>query len=116
MSNLRHMRDTRADRRVLLIYANKTEADIVFREELARMELGSKPDLRVVHVLTRPNEAWQGEKGHVDQEKLARVCGDRLATSTFFLCCPPAMIQSLVQILGDLGVPDSRISYEYFSL
>ena len=30
MSNLRHMRDVQADRRVLLLYANKTEADIVF--------------------------------------------------------------------------------------
>jgi predicted ferric reductase len=116
MSNLRHMRDTRATRRVLLLYANKTEADIVFREELARMELGSKPDLRVVHVLSRPGEAWQGETGHLDQEKLARLCGDRLAASTFFLCCPPAMIESLVPILRNLGVPDSRISYEYFSL
>ena len=42
MSNLRHMRDTQADRRVLLLYANRTESDIVFREELARMEAGDQ--------------------------------------------------------------------------
>ncbi|GAH71463.1 unnamed protein product, partial [marine sediment metagenome] len=34
MSMLRHMRDTQADRNVLLLYGSRTEKDIVFREEL----------------------------------------------------------------------------------
>ena len=46
MSNLRHMRDTQADRRVLLLYSNKTENDIVFREELAQIEAGTNPSCR----------------------------------------------------------------------
>ena len=117
MSNLRHMRDTRAERRVLLLYANRTESDIVFREELARMEEeGSRPELQVAHVLSRPEAAWLGERGHLDREKLARLCGERLGTASFFLCCPPPLILSLVPILRDLAVADSRIHFEYFSL
>ncbi len=116
MSNLRHMRDTQAAKRVLLLYSNKAEDDIVFREELARMEAGGKPDLKVVHILTRPDDTWEGERGHLDREKLARLCGERLAASTFFLCCPPPMLKDLVHILRELGVPYARISYEYFSL
>ncbi len=116
MSNLRHLRDTGADRRVLLLYSNKSEADIVFKEELDRMIGQSKPQVQVVHLLTRPGNDWQGETGRLDQEKLQRLCGDRLASSTLFLCCPPPMIKSLVPILRGLGVPTSRISYEYFSL
>lgn len=116
MSNLRHMRDTRAERRVLLLFANRDEPDIIFREELARMEAGGPPDLKVVHILSRPGAAWQGERGHLDREKLARLGGDRLATSVFWLCCPPAMLKSKVAILRDLGVPYGRITYEFFSL
>jgi predicted ferric reductase len=116
MSNLRHMRDVQADRRVLLLYANKTEADIVFREELAQLEGGSRPEVKVVHVLSRAGEGWPGERGRLDREKIQRLCGDRLESSMFFLCCPPALIMSLCQVLRDLGVPDSRISLEYFSL
>ena len=116
MSNLRHMHDTGADRRVLLLYSNKSEADIVFKEELDGMAGGEKPNLQVVHILTHPSSAWQGETGRLDREKLQRHCGAHLAHSTFLLCCPPPMIQSLVAILNDLGVPTSRISYEYFSL
>lgn len=116
MSNLRHMRDSRADRRVLLLYANRTENDIVFREELAQMEGGSRPELKVVHILSRPGESWQGETGHLDREKLGRLGGDHLAASTFFLCCPPPMLQGLLQNLRDLGVAEARIHFEYFSL
>jgi predicted ferric reductase len=117
MSNLRHMRDTQAERRVLLLYANKAESDIVFREELARMEeAGRRPELQVVHVLSRPEEAWPGEQGHLDREKLARLCGKRLETASFFLCCPPPLLLSLLPVLRDLAVADSRIHFEYFSL
>jgi predicted ferric reductase len=116
MSNLRHMRDTGADRRVLLLYANKTEADIVFKGELDRMAEQDKPRVEVVHILTQPGSDWRGETGRLDREKLKRLCGERLASSTFFLCCPPAMTQSLVASLEGLGVPVERISYEYFSL
>ncbi|HEY9072826.1 MAG TPA: ferredoxin reductase family protein [Desulfobaccales bacterium] len=116
MSNLRHMRDTRAERRVLLLYANRDEPDIIFRKELARMEAEGRPDLKVVHILSRPGAAWQGERGHLDREKLARVAGDHLATSTFWLCCPSPMLKSTVAILRDLGVPYGRITYEFFSL
>jgi predicted ferric reductase len=116
MSNLRHLGDTRAHRRVLLLYANKTEADIVFREELDRLAGGDWPQVEVVHILTRPESDWPGETGRLDQKKLLRLCGHRLGSSTFFLCCPPPMTRSLAAALSALGVPISRISYEYFSL
>ena len=116
MSNLRHMRDTQADRRVLLLYANRTESDIVFKEELTQMEAGTKPELLVAHILSKPGEDWPGETGHLDREKLARLAGDRLTTGTYFLCCPPPMLQGLVQTLLDLGVAEERIHFEYFSL
>jgi predicted ferric reductase len=116
MSNLRHMRDTQAERRVLLLWANKTEADIIFREELTNLESGVRPELKVVHILSRPGDAWMGEKGRLDRERVHRLAGDRLAQAMFFLCCPPPMATSLVQILPGLGVPEERISLEYFSL
>ncbi len=116
MSNLRYMRDTRAERRVLLLYANGEESGIVFREELDQMAAGSRPALQVVHILSRPGEGWPGERGRLDKEKLARLCGGRLDSATFFLCCPPLMTRSLVKILRELGVPYRRITYEYFSL
>ncbi|MHB8066918.1 MAG: ferredoxin reductase family protein [Desulfobaccales bacterium] len=116
MSNLRHMRDVQADRRVLLLYANKSEDDIVFREELASLDAGSKPEFQVIHILSHGAEAWKGESGRLDRVKIKQLCGARLENARFFLCCPPPMTESLCQILRGLGVPDERISFEYFSL
>jgi ferredoxin-NADP reductase len=116
MSNLRHMRDTQADRRVLLLYSNETENEIAFREELDQIAAGERPELVVKYILTRPHALWEGEKGRLDREKIKRLCGDRVTRSTFFLCCPPPMLKNSKEILQDLGVPVRRISYEFFSL
>ena len=116
MSNLRYMHAIQAERRILLLFVNKTEADIVFREELAYMEANPQPELKVVHILSRASEAWQGERGHLDREAIMRLAGDRLSTAMFFLCCPPPMTRSLWRLLKGMGVPAERISYEYFSL
>lgn len=116
MSNLRHMRDIQADRRVLLLWVNKTEADIIFREELADLEAGVRPEVEVVHILSRPEAGWEGERGRLDRVSLKRLAGERLSQSLVFLCCPPAMAQSLLLALPALGVPEDRISLEYFSL
>ncbi len=75
MSMLRHMRDTESDLRVVLLYANRSEADIVFRNELTEMEEAEKPRLRVVHILSNPGSNWTGERGHVDREKIGRFVG-----------------------------------------
>ncbi len=100
MSNLRHMRDTQADRRVLLLYGQPGGADIVFREELARMEAEGPPELKVVHLLTRAAASWQGNGG-VWTGKAATPMWRPAGGSTFFLCCPPPMTKSLVQSLLD---------------
>jgi predicted ferric reductase len=116
MSNLRYLHAVQAECRVLLLYANKTEADIVFREELADLEGGRKPDLKVIHILSRAGQTWDGERGHLDQDAVQRLAGDRLGSGLFFLCCPPPLTRSLMRTLQGLGVPDERISVEYFSL
>ena len=72
MSMLRHMRDTGSQRPVTLLYSNKTESDIVFRDELAEMQAAQQPPLCVVHVISRPGDSSPEERGHLDEEKLDR--------------------------------------------
>lgn len=115
MSMLRHMRDSKDDRSVLLLYANRFENQILFREELANMENGSRPSLEVAHVLSRPGEEWSGEIGHVDREKITRFCGRSLEQKVFYVCGPQGMREAVVVSLKDLGVRDPRIRVEIFS-
>jgi predicted ferric reductase len=114
MSMLRHMRDTGDDRSVLLLYANRTEEQIVFRKELDAIETGDHPDLRVVHVLSRPGEGWQGETGHIDRDRIAHHCGETEG-KVFYICGPPALRESAISGLRELGVPDRALRLEIFS-
>ncbi len=116
MAMLRHMRDTGTDAEVLLLYANRSEQDIVFREELGRMEGGDRPRLEVVHILSTAEQGWTGETGHVDRGKIERFTRGQGAGKAFYICAPPPMTVKVLEILASLGVPDSRIRMELFSL
>jgi predicted ferric reductase len=115
MSMLRYMRDQREARRVLLVYANREAADIVFRTELESIQSGGFPILRTVHVLSRPPANWDGPTGRLDTESLRSLCGG-FAGKTFFLCCPPVMASGLIRGLKDAGVGPERIHTDYFGL
>lgn len=115
MSMLRHMSDVKADLKVLLLYANRSERDIVFRDDLARMEAGANPSLKVVHVLSSPGSDWNGETGHVDRERIERHTG-RVVGKAFYVCGPPPMSANIIGTLRDMGVPYNRIRTEVFSL
>ncbi|MBI2806698.1 MAG: ferric reductase-like transmembrane domain-containing protein [Planctomycetes bacterium] len=116
MSMLRHMRDTRADRCVLLIYANTTQSDIAFRDELAAIEAGASPRLQVIHILSRPEAGWAGETGRLDRAKVERLCGKDVADKAYYVCGPPAMMTAVLAILQELGAAQSAVQVERFSL
>ena len=116
MSMLRHMRDTQADKDVLLLYGNKTENDIVFRNELSEIKVGEHPRLKVVHILSQAGDAWSGETGFVDRKKIERFCSEGLETKAFYICGPPVMMDGVIRTLRALGVTKERIHHERFSL
>lgn len=116
MSMLRHMKDTAADADVLLLYGNRTEEDIAFRDELERISGQARPRLRVVHILSQAGEGWQGEAGYVDRSALLRHCGADLQSKRFYACGPPLMMRLVTQALRELGVSPRRIHSERFVL
>ena len=115
MSMLRHMKDTRDSRAVTFLYANRKQSDMLFRRELAEIEEGEFPALKVVHVLSKPDEAWSGETGYIDKKKVERYCGTHPHEKTFYVCGPPGMLGAVLSTLRELGVPDARIRIEIFS-
>ncbi len=115
VSMLRHMRDTGGDLGVLLLYGNRTEEDIAFRDELEHMADGGHPRLTVVHVLSRPDASWTGEAGHIDRTTITRWCGEDLRGKAFYICGPPPMMAAVTGALRGLGVPPARIHSERFA-
>jgi ferredoxin-NADP reductase len=115
MAMIRHMHDNRTDREVLLLYANKTEQDIVFRQELDDIASSRHPRLSIVHVLSQPDTSWEGPSGHIDTELIAKHAG-QLEGKAFYVCAPAKMTEAVTGALLQLGVPATRIHTERFAL
>jgi predicted ferric reductase len=115
ISMLRHMRTCRKPQPVLLVYANKCPADVLFREELSAMEAHATPMLKVIHILSRAPRAWTRETGRLDADRLVRLCGG-IHGKAFYICCPQQMTAELVRGLRRIGVDPGCIHADYFSL
>jgi len=115
MSMLRYMRDRQEWRSVLLVYASRSPADILFGGELSAIQESGFPNVNVIHVLSDAPASWAGATGRLDAERLARLCGD-VDGQAFYLCCPPAMTASLIRGLRQRGVDPRRIHTDQFSL
>lgn len=112
MSMLRYLRDTNDARPVTLLYGNRTEQDIVFRDELEQM-----PDhVKVVHVLSEAREGWDGPRGRITEEMIRSYRGDAMDRTHVYLCGPPSMMGDVTQFLRSAGMDAKRIHDERFAL
>jgi predicted ferric reductase len=112
LSMLRTLADLGDRRRMTLVYANQSWADVAFDAELERLE--TVLDLRVIHVLNEPHEGWEGESGYVTAETLESAMPERADRIECFLCGPGPMMDAVSDALLDLGVHLDQIHNEEF--
>ena len=91
-----------------LIFANKTEADIIFREEWDT-NAREHANFHVHHVLEQPPPGWTQGKGRITEEILRRHIPPPDPETAVFLCGPPMMVDALEGILKGIGYPDHSI-------
>jgi len=101
---------------IVLLYGNNKEEDIIFRQDLDQMSSVNK-SIRIVYTLTSPDidkQAWQGKIGYID-EKVIKEEISNFNERTFYICGPPKMVESLINILKNkLGVQEDKIKTENF--
>ncbi len=116
LSILRDAAHAGSDRRITLIYGNRTPEAAAFLAEIDL--LGQRlPGLTVVNCMSEPARArrpWHGETGFIDEKMLARHVPD-LAAPTWYVVGPPAMTAALREVLMNLGVADSAVQVEDFA-
>jgi predicted ferric reductase len=114
LSMLRTMADRADVRPAVLFYANRDAESVAFLDELD--ELAGRLRLRIVHVLERAPEDFDGETGYVTADVLRRHLPSRGYRRTqYFICGPEPMMDAVEAALTGLGVPTERIHTERFS-
>ena len=95
--------DPRDTTEVSLIYANRTEQDVLLREELDAFARKHPRNFRIFYVLDDAPESWQGGRGFVNKEMMQERFETPCPNKRIFLCGPPIMVHSVKTALGDLG-------------
>ena len=115
MSMLRSLADQKDRRPLWLFYANPDWDSVTFREEL--VELESRLDLTVVHIVENPSPDYSGLTGRLDEAILRRRLPEgRPADFRYFLCGPVPLTDAAEAALVEMGVIPSHIRTELFEL
>jgi 3-ketosteroid 9alpha-monooxygenase subunit B len=93
-------------RRLRLVYANRDEASIIFRAELAELERRHPDRLEVVHSL-------DVRDGFLTPERVRRELAGR-EEAELYLCGPGAFMEVVEQGIAAAGVPGARVYKEVF--
>lgn len=112
ISMLSYIDDLKLATQVTLLYCVRTQADIIFQNELLRLK-ESLPNFKYQVCLSRPSPTWKGHTGHLTEELVSRYVTN-LDSPTFFLCGPKGFMDNARQILSTLGVSQDRILQESF--
>lgn len=115
-----------------LLYGNKDEKSVIFREEIDELSAKYKGQFFLKETLSKPTktkegglkgmfsrgkESWVGWKGRLDGKKIDLYLQENppLAQEVhYFVCGPGAMIDTLIDHLEQKGIPSERLHTEHF--
>src|SRR5215813_15534899 len=108
ISIIRWILAQKLDVEMRLVFANKTEDDIIYRNEWEQ-NVREHPNFHTYHVLEQPPAGWSGGTGRVTADILRYQLPSPGPETIVFLCGPPPMVDALEATLRELGYPEQAI-------
>lgn len=109
---LRQLAEEQHPHPVHLVYGNRVETQILYRDEIEA--LTNRLDLRVDLVLSEPPADWTGRVGELTLQVLRTCLASPSPEAQYFVCGPVAMMDNVEASLIGMGVPPRRIVSERF--
>ncbi len=117
-----------------LLYGNRNESSIIFKEELDELQRKYEGQFFVEHILSRPHKkkeqglagvfkkaktAWTGLQGRITPSTVESFLEDKKTMhqkSEYYVCGPGTMISTIYDFLLERGIDKSNIHREYFTV
>ena len=93
---------------LFLVYANKSEADIIFQEEWDE-DVREHASFHCFHVLEQPPEGWRQGTGRITETVLRTQLPPPGPGTVIFLCGPPPMVEAAETTLKSIGHAEQAI-------
>jgi ferredoxin-NADP reductase len=114
MAMIRHHVAVKSTVRVRLLYSSRSHEDIIYRDELNKLN-DNKIWLEVIHTFTRmPPPGWTGYRRRVDVSLLREVAWSPEQRPLIFVCGPTSFVEVAATGLVVLGHETQRIKTERF--
>ena len=116
-----------------LIYGNRNEDSIIFKDQLDQIEQRYAGQIKVTHILSQPKRekakglsglfskgkiSWEGTVGRIDQAFVKKYLEENQAggkTAEYFICGPGGMIKEVEKALESLSIDGKNIHVEHFT-
>lgn len=102
-----HQQPAGAGKTAKLLFANKTEKDILWKEELLQFSKATQGRFEAVHVLSEADESWDGLRGRISETLIKTHLSAPLANSS----SSPQSRRTLVCICGPTGFTAAMSNY-----
>ncbi|MEO6681314.1 MAG: 1,2-phenylacetyl-CoA epoxidase subunit PaaE [Ginsengibacter sp.] len=117
ISIIKTILQTEKESNVTLVYGNKNQSSIIFKEELEALKDKHLQRFRLFHILSRERTDSDFNYGRIDVSKIRQLSKlinlDRV--DDFFLCGPEEMIFSVKDFLTGWGIKKEKIHFELFT-
>ncbi len=118
MSHIKSTMNQEPESVVSLIYCNRNEDSIIFREQLSKMEIQFQGRLHIIHILDEAPMNWQGLSGLLNHEMLTklfeRIPNWGMDKTTYLMCGPEGMMKNVETLLAQQQIPKEKIFKESF--
>ena len=119
MSILKTVLRNEPESQITLLYGNRDEGSIIFKSQLDELENKYSGRFVVEHVLSRPSDQWNGQKGRIEgtnaRDLIKLVLEKNTKPISFYVCGPQVMMDDVQQILKILGIADTQVYREYYN-
>jgi ferredoxin-NADP reductase len=112
-SMIKYCADNGTKSQIILLYGNRNEENIAFKEELEMLTRQNR-NLKIVHTLSQPNENWKGRQGYIDLQMITEEVPDYLER-VFYVCGSPELVTSILNVLKTLKITENNVKTENFS-
>ena len=97
-------------REIGLLYSARTPAEFAYEEELRGLAKAGRLELNLTVTREAASDEWSGARGRIGRAELAPLVHD--PKTLCFVCGPPALVEEMPKLLGELGIADERIRIE----
>jgi len=102
-----------------LVYQNRDEETIIFKNELEKLQSNYPERLSIIHFLSKPKTDYTLNIGRIDSIKLLNlikeITGDNLFRTEFYICGPQGLMNESELALKNLLIASHKIHKESFT-